>query len=236
MTTIGVVGANGGAGASTVAAALAAGARGRGRSVVLAELDTCGGGLDVHLGIEQSAGPRWPDLLAPGDPAIVVADLPSWRGVSVVSADRLRPVRADADGGVRVDQVLTVLGDSADVVVLDAGRAPAPGRSAIDACTGVVLVVPRNVRGVAGGIAALGALVERGRVGVLDRAGGPLGRLEVAHALGVVAWGSVPDDRGVAAAIEHGEGPPGGLRTRLGAWVAETLDTGPIAALCGTRP
>lgn len=220
-----------------MAAAFAAGARARGRTVVLAETDTHGGGIDVHLGIERQPGPRWPDLLAPGDPAVVPDDLPRWRGIGVLGADRLRPVPANADGGERTGVVLDELADRADLLVLDLGRVPAPGApGAIDRCAGVLLVVPRDVRGVAGAIAAQTTLEGRGRLGVLDRAGGPLGRLEVTEALGVTGWGTIPVDRGLPDAVERGDGPPVGSRDRLGRWAADALENGPIAALAGTRP
>ncbi|WP_155990603.1 pilus assembly protein FlpE [Paraoerskovia marina] len=236
MAVVGVVGAHGGAGASGLAAALAVGARGRGRSVVLTELGTAGGGLDVFLGVEQGVGRRWPDLLAPGDPAVAVDDLVRWRGVDVLSADRLRPCDPGADGGARARAVLDALAAAAELVVVDAGRAPAPGAvSGLDACDGIVVVVPRTVQGVAGAIAAVRAVEDRGRVGVVDRVGGPLGRTEVSDALGRVGWGSVPDVRGFAEAVDAGAGPPVGRRDRLGAWTANELSTGPLAALCGTR-
>ncbi len=115
-TVVGVVGARGGVGASTVAAALALRVhrhgwhaerrrprrRGTGRAgatadvprVVLVDLDPAGGGLDVHLGIEDVPGVRWPDLAgARGDvsgPELTDL-LPDWAGVTVLSGDRWRP-------------------------------------------------------------------------------------------------------------------------------------------------
>lgn len=55
-----VLGASGGAGASTFATTAAAG--GRDGRVLLVDADPFGGGLDVLLGMESVPGARWPDL------------------------------------------------------------------------------------------------------------------------------------------------------------------------------
>src|SRR5882757_4496878 len=62
--TIGVVGGRGGAGASTLACALAVTAARAGRRTMLVDGDPLGGGLDVLLGGEQVEGRRWPDFAA----------------------------------------------------------------------------------------------------------------------------------------------------------------------------
>jgi secretion/DNA translocation related CpaE-like protein len=59
---ISVVGGCGGAGASTLALALAVTAAGRGLHPVLVDADPFGGGLDLPLGAETVEGLRWPDL------------------------------------------------------------------------------------------------------------------------------------------------------------------------------
>src|SRR2546421_294935 len=60
--TIGVVGGRGGAGASTLACALAVTAARSGHRTMLIDGDPLGGGLDVLLGGERAGGLRWPDL------------------------------------------------------------------------------------------------------------------------------------------------------------------------------
>ncbi|MFJ6748251.1 septum site-determining protein Ssd [Streptomyces sp. NPDC091266] len=58
--TVGVIGGRGGAGASTLAAALAVTAARTGRPTMLIDGDPLGGGLDVLLGGEKEKGLRWP--------------------------------------------------------------------------------------------------------------------------------------------------------------------------------
>ena len=64
---VGVVGGSGGAGASTFAAVVALGASElSSRPVLLIDLDPIGGGLDVLLGLDSTAGARWSAVSKPG--------------------------------------------------------------------------------------------------------------------------------------------------------------------------
>ncbi|MFE7116698.1 septum site-determining protein Ssd, partial [Streptomyces sp. NPDC057654] len=58
--TVGVIGGRGGAGASTLACALALTAAREGHRSMLIDADPLGGGLDVLLGGERTEGLRWP--------------------------------------------------------------------------------------------------------------------------------------------------------------------------------
>ncbi|MET7308586.1 septum site-determining protein Ssd [Streptomyces sp. NPDC005571] len=60
--TVGVIGGRGGAGASTLACALAVAAARSGRRTMLIDGDPLGGGIDVLLGGERAEGMRWPDF------------------------------------------------------------------------------------------------------------------------------------------------------------------------------
>src|SRR5690606_31593583 len=60
--TVGVIGGRGGAGASTLACALALAAARRGERTMLIDGDPLGGGLEVLLGGERLDGLRWPAL------------------------------------------------------------------------------------------------------------------------------------------------------------------------------
>ncbi|GGK04292.1 hypothetical protein GCM10011583_40020 [Streptomyces camponoticapitis] len=62
--TVGVIGGRGGAGASTLACALAVTAARQGLRTMLIDGDPLGGGLDVLLGGERAEGRRWPDFAA----------------------------------------------------------------------------------------------------------------------------------------------------------------------------
>jgi secretion/DNA translocation related CpaE-like protein len=230
---VGVVGARGGVGASTLAAALSlslvAGGRGAlsgrrrhrepagpatargGQRVVLVDLDPVGGGLDVHLGIEGVPGVRWPDLAgARGDVsgADLTGLLPTWRGVAVLSGDRWRPGRAPPDV---VPDVLDALASVHDAVVLDLDRRGVlDGGPSLGRCTTVLVVTPRDLRSVAGVVAmrdALQSVVDDVRLVVTDPAPGGLGVLEVAHVVDLPVAGSVPWDRRVPALVERGAGP-----------------------------
>ncbi|MBD7979571.1 pilus assembly protein FlpE [Oerskovia sp. Sa2CUA9] len=178
---VGVVGACGGAGASTVAAALADGLRRAGRRPVLVDLATTGAGIDVLLGIDHRDGPRWADLRdARGevDGRALVELLPTWSTVPVLSALRADPVALDP--GVVVD-VCSALADACDVLVLDlpraalaagavasaltgagagAGAGPcergdADHAALVGACDTLFLVTPLEVPAVAGAVAAV---------------------------------------------------------------------------------
>lgn len=213
---VGVVGARGGAGASTFAAALAHRLARRG-SAALVDLERTGGGLDVLVGLESADGLRWPDLAgARGEVAgaELVALLPGWGGCTVLSADRARPGPPPA---AAVADVLGALASHVDHVVLDLDRADVTERSGVLALCGLVLVVvPRDLRGVAGALALRPALVEAVedvRLVVRGPAPGGLSALELAHVVDLPLGASMAADRAVAAACERGGGPAGpGLR------------------------
>lgn len=212
---IGVIGACGGAGASSFAATLAR-VRSRSRPVALIDLDAAGGGLDVLLGIEESPGLRWPDLSsARGEvPGQDLLDLmPRWGEVAVLSGDRMRP--ASAPDEIRA-LVLGALAGVSDLV-LDLNRMENP----IQACDRVLVVVPRDLRAVAGAQVTLAKLEEAGfartQLGLVVRgpAPGGLDPFQVEQVLGVRLAVQLRADRGLAQAIERGAGPQG--RGLLGA-------------------
>jgi secretion/DNA translocation related CpaE-like protein len=103
---VGVVGGRGGAGASVLAGALAVTAAREGARTLLVDADRLGGGVDLVLGWEEVAGPRWSQLTgarqAPARP------LPGHGELAVLSWDR--------DGTVP-------LAPAAMAAALDAGRA-----------------------------------------------------------------------------------------------------------------
>lgn len=197
-----MVGARGGAGATTFAALLAA-AVARRTATVLVDL-VGGAGLDVTLGMEAVPGPRWPDLTGAGDVAgdHLLAALPRWGRVAVVSADRARP------GLPPPDDVLDRLREAAGAVLLDlppcdvlAGRAPV-GRADL-----VVVVAGRDVTSVGGAVAlrtALGPAAARTGLMASDARRGTLGLAELEQATGLPLLGRVPYDRSLARSAEQG--------------------------------
>ncbi|TMZ32745.1 hypothetical protein EMG21_34530, partial [Klebsiella pneumoniae] len=139
---VGVVGARGGAGATSLAAVLARACAKESLAVALVDLDGAGPGLDLTLGIEHEGGLRWADLDgAEGtvpDRALEEA-LPSWCGVHVLSADwRGGPAGSLALGAV------DALAVGHDVVVLDLPRVHAHWAMH---CTVVLIVTTCDVVG-----------------------------------------------------------------------------------------
>lgn len=228
---IGVVGARGGAGASTFAAALAHRLSGRGPTA-LVDLERAGAGIDVLVGLEGADGLRWPDLAdARGDvPADeLVPLLPRWAGCVVLSADRARPGPPPA---AAVTDVLGALASRHRDVVLDLDRADVLARAdVVGACTTVLVVVPLDLRGVAGALALrpdLVGVVPDVRLVVRGPAPGGLSPLELAHVVDLPVVASMAADRRVAAAGERGGGPaglglPAGPLRRAVARVADAL-------------
>jgi hypothetical protein len=161
---LGVLGGSGGVGASTFAAVLALCA---GRAV-LVDLDFGGGGIDVLLGIETSAGARWSGLRLGGgrlDPRALADGLPCWRGIPVLAADTEPASPAAATSVLDAARAL-------GTVVLALPRAPAPTRdAALAACLLTVLVIRGDVCGVAAATAVASGVDGDVRLAAVVRAG-----------------------------------------------------------------
>jgi secretion/DNA translocation related CpaE-like protein len=212
---LGVVGARGGAGASTIAAATAREAARVGMCAALVDLDAAGGGLDLLLGIEHDAGPRWADLRAEraGFPAEALSmALPRWNGVRVLSGDARGGARPGDPG---VPDAVRALGSQHDLVVLDLPRngswvlEPVPGAHGEHLrCDAVVVVATCDVRSAAAAAVTAQALGEH-HVRLVVRAPGPggLDPAAFAEACGLPLAGTTRTERGAAAAAERGEAP-----------------------------
>ena len=209
---VAVLGASGGAGASTLAVACGLALADRGLRVVLVDGQPGGSGLDVVLGVEHLPGVRWPDLLdCEGvDGSALLAGLPWALGVAVLSHGReLRPapgwsVLADAVAGLRA---------VADVVVLDLPRAGADRVGTLGADIAFVVAGTGVVE-----LAGLAATAPRVAAHVgetflvlrADRSGGSASAvaLEVGAALDLPVLALVGEDRGVRHDLDRGR-PPG---------------------------
>jgi secretion/DNA translocation related CpaE-like protein len=217
--TITVVGAAGGAGASTLATLLAR-RRARDGRTVLVDLDPGAGGLDVLLGVEDRPGLRWSHLQhvrGELDPRELHGALPVWDGVEVLSADPAFDLPDDAVVGA---VVRALAADDATVVVDLPGRLVrtadrwAVGSGDDDAA---VLVTAQDVRGVAAGLAVL-RWWDRPPATHLVLRRRPSARVapaQAAHVLGLPLAGLLPADRSVAAAADRGLGPLVRPRGRL---------------------
>ena len=105
---VAVIGGRGGAGATTLACALAVTARQAGWAALLLDGDALGGGIDLVFGGEQTTGLRWGDLSATQGrvpAAALAAALPQMAGLSVLSWGRTDgpPLRGEAVGAVPVE-------------------------------------------------------------------------------------------------------------------------------------
>jgi len=145
-----VVGARGGAGASSLAVAIAQSSAQEGKRAVLLDADELGGGIDLVLGAEGHRGVQWSELAA------VDGELPSQalfdalavhRGVHFLSCSR------DGDTSISPElliRVIHALCESCDLIVLDCPRRDNFFLSVLATvqCE-VLLVVPNEVRAVA---------------------------------------------------------------------------------------
>lgn len=227
---IAVVGACGGAGSSTLAAALSHALRRSGEPAVLVDLDVPGPGVDVLLGVEEEPGARWPELAeARGDVdgGGLLAALPRWRSVPVLSGSHTRP--EPPDDAVVVD-VATGLLRSGEAVVLDLPRPgawSAGARTLIAACDVALVVVPLTVPGAAGagvvGASVIAAGAKDVRLVARQPAPGRVDAAGVQRAVGRPVVTTVRWDPRLAGAVERGEGPGVGHRSALGRSAADLV-------------
>ncbi|GAA4239415.1 septum formation initiator [Actinomadura meridiana] len=207
-TTICVVGARGGAGASVLATALGLTASGQGLRTLLVDADPFGGGVDLMLGLEEHEGVRWHDLAERKgrlNTATLHETLPRCGDLSVLSWRRGEPVPVS-------DEAARSLFDAAargfDLVIVDVPRYPGDvGRAALQAADNTFLLVPAEVRATvaADGLAtALRRHTTELRLVVQGPAPGGLTPDAVAHALDLTSAGSFERDRRLPAAIDEG--------------------------------
>lgn len=208
---VGVIGGSGGAGASTLACALAVRAARAGERTILIDGDPLGGGMDVLLGGEGAEGLRWPDFAASrgrvGAGALEEA-LPELHALRVLSWDRGdRTVVPPA----ATRSVLAAARRRGGVVVVDLPRRVDEAVAEVLAQLDLVLmVVPGELRSVAaaGRVAAGVRMVARDvRVVVRGRYPGGLEPDSVADLLGAPLAGEVPFEVGLPGRVAEGEAP-----------------------------
>jgi secretion/DNA translocation related CpaE-like protein len=229
--TVSVLGGRGGAGASTLACALAVTAARLGHRATLVDGDPMGGGVDVLLGGEGVDGLRWPELAAVRGrvSSIELADsLPQLYGLAVLSWDRgeLAAVSPEA-----MCTVLAAARRRGGLVVVDLPRHPEPATAeALRQTDTGLLVVPAELRA----MAAAGRVAAAVRAHLSDlraviRLPGPVGLrgAEIAHGLGLRLAGEFPSEDGLATDVEHGRAPghrrSGPLGRFCAAYLAEVL-------------
>lgn len=220
---VAVVGGRGGAGATTLACALAVTATHIGRPTLLVDGDPFGGGIDLVFGGELDRGVRWPELGATRGrvPAAALdGALPRMNGLSVLSWDRGDADRVPAEA---VRAVLAAGRRSNDLVVVDLPRAVDDcGRIVLASATTVLLIVPNEVRAAAAAsrvAAAVGLLCHDVRVVTRGPSPSGLAGAQIARALELPMLGELRPEPGLDLDLDHGRAP--GRRGR-----------GPLSALC----
>jgi secretion/DNA translocation related CpaE-like protein len=217
-----VIGGRGGAGASTLACALAVTAAAE-RRTMLVDADPLGGGIDLLLGGEQVPGPRWADLAEVSGrlSATALSDaLPACHGVRVLSWDRGEPRQVVAGA---VHAVLDAGRRGQDLVVVDLARHPdVAARQVVADADVLYVVVPAEVRAVAAAarvVAQVRPVAHDVRLVVRGPAPSDLTGEVVADTLGLPLAGWLRPEAGLSRALERGDPPAGSGR-------------GPLAALC----
>ena len=200
---IAVTAGRGGGGASVFAGALACIAE----EALLIDLDPCGGGLDLMLGVESVPGLRWPDL-AVGSGRLgwsaVREVLPRSRGLSVLSGTReCHEIDADA-----ASSIVDAGRRGGATVVCDLPRQlTAASVRVLEAADLAVIVTSCDVRGIAA-TAAVAGLVRavNPNIGLVVRgpAPGGLRAVEVADVAAAPLLVSMRPEPMLAVHLEHG--------------------------------
>ena len=210
-TTVSVIGGRGGAGASTLSAALAVTGSRRGLRALLVDGDPLGGGIDLLLGGEDTGGLRWPELAGTRGRVSGRAlrdALPRVDELTVLSWDRgdLLTIPPDA-----MQAVLAAARRGTDLVVVDLPRRLDPaGEAALARSDVALLVVPAEVRATAAAarVAAAASLLAADlRLVVRGPSPSGLPPEVVADALGLPLAGTLHPEPGLPAALERGEAP-----------------------------
>ena len=202
---VGVVGGSGGAGATTLACALAQWHAARGPTL-LVDADPLGPGVDRLLGLEERGGVRWEGLtetsgrlgaraLREGVPRDGALGVLTWTGLrrrlDVPTARRM------LDAAVR----------GHDLVVVDLARqGGAASVELVDRCDDLLVVTPATVPGLAATARLVADLDRAGRAGLVVRPGG-LSDADAARVTGLPVVATLGEQRGLAASVDRGLGP-----------------------------
>lgn len=207
---VGVVGGAGGAGATTLACALAQWHATRAPSL-LVDTDPLGPGLDRLLGMEDVGGVRWEGMvetvgrlgaraLREGVPRAEHLGVLTWSGLR--RRLDLPTVRRILPSAVR----------GHDLVVLDLARHGDALPELVDRCDDLLVVTPATVPGLAATarlVGELGGEDRTRRAGLVLRPGG-LGDADAERVTGLPVVAALPDQRGLAASVDRGLGPLAG--------------------------
>jgi len=223
--TIGVVGGNGGSGATIFACALAQVAARSGPSVVI-DADPLGPGADRILGLDLADGVRW-DALGHTTGRLSARalrdSLPRRDGVAALSwypgpqPRRLQPFSAR--------EALSAARRGHDTVVLDLPRASDPLVDEIASrCDQVLVTVVTTVAGVAAAMRLCRRFPDPGALGLVVR-GPAMDDETLARAVGSPVLQRMGDQRGLAESIDLGLGPVRSRRGPLGRAAVRVLSS-----------
>lgn len=250
---VAVLPGRGGAGASTLAAALAMTATRRNLRTTLVDLDPIGGGIDLLFGLETAPGPRWSELVQWRDGRLcgrsLRAALPSYRcagragtsgdsdssgsaavGLPILTRPRTRgttpalPIESET-----ARSVLHALSQAGDLVVVDLPRhLDEASIETLSVATATLLVIPAEVRAAAASaqLASAARLVTTGDLRAVVRMPSPgdLAPAEIADVVGLPLAGVIGPDKRMAAAAEHGEPPGTAVRGSLAGFCRPYLE------------
>lgn len=228
---VAVAGSCGGAGASTVATALALAAA---PGAVLVDADPWGGGVDLLLGAEHADGVRWAELTGlrgrvAGD--ALLAALPEISGVHVLAASRTDPAPIPDEALLAVVDASRAAGRP---VVVDLPRPAGPTDPAAAAVLAdadlALLVVPARLRAATAArllVESPGSPWSTAALVVRPVAGG-LSRDDVAELVGLPVLADAPSDRSAVVRGERGQPPAVSSRAPLGGLVRRVLSALPV--------
>jgi secretion/DNA translocation related CpaE-like protein len=232
---IAVLSGRGGAGASTLAAALALTATRSGLRTTLVDLDPIGGGIDLLFGVENAPGPRWSELSQWRDRELCgqslraalphYDDTPRRGGLPILTWPHSTAVKQAADP-IRAEAsraVLGVLAQAGDLVVVDVPRClDEAAVEALSVATVTLMLVPAEIRAITAA-SQLAATARRYasdlRIVVRTPSPSALTPTDVVDAVGLPLAGEIKVDRRASVAAEYGE-PPG------------TVPRGTLAGFC----
>ncbi len=203
---VGVMGASGGVGASTLAVLLASEAAARGTRTLLVDGDEWGGGLSTAFSAQHLPGLRWPELLSTSgtiNPDQLAASLPQLGAVAMLSWPSAVQPDAPQQTFAAVGEVVRAARAAYGLVVMDVARNPAAFSSLAPHCQGMAIVVPARARSAAATLALIPQLPSVPLTAVVR---GPLGEgldaAMVAGAVGLPLAGQFPHARRVDEACE----------------------------------
>lgn len=206
--TVGVVGGSGGAGATTLACALAQWHAVR-APTMLVDTDPLGPGLDRLLGMEDVPGVRWEALVDTAGRLGARAlreSVPRRDHLGVLTWSGLRR-RFDVPTARRI---LPAAVRGHDLVVLDLARQGAATLVELaERCDDLLVVSPATVPGLAATARLVADLGRDRRAGLVLRPGG-VGDADAERVTGLPVVAVVADQRGLVASVDRGLGPLSG--------------------------